>query len=235
MESVIATYAQIIGDVLRLDMSGVVDFAREGRGGRLAVLTVLLGGLSSALGESVVLFINRVRPVRFVLSLVISAVLFLFSFTFLALSIYLVARFAFGAGEPFILVARVAALAYAPLLFAFLEFLPVLGLPIGMALRIWSLLAAFVGVSELLGLTPLRALASVAIGYLLLLTLERTVGRPIIAFSRWLRRRAAGVKLVTDRQSLRKLIDAGPDEGIIPLSERKPQEARRERKTRRRA
>ena len=41
-----------------------------------SILVVLLAGLSQTFGQSVMLFINRVRPLRFLLSVAIAAVLF---------------------------------------------------------------------------------------------------------------------------------------------------------------
>ena len=47
-----------------------------------SILVVLLAGLSQTFGQSVMLFVNRVRPLRFVLSIAIAAVLFVFSYNF---------------------------------------------------------------------------------------------------------------------------------------------------------
>lgn len=206
----------LVGDVLRLDTGAIEPLARLGGGGRLALLVVVLVGLSEAVGESVVLFINRVSPRRFLLSLLISALIFAATYGFWALSIFVVGRLAFGAGASLGLVARVVGFAYAPRLFGFLAFIPFLGAPLAVALQLWSLLAVLRGVEEAMGLTPWQALACTMLGGLALLTLGRTVGRPIMAVARWLRHRAAGVELVTDRRGLRALVDAGPDAGLEP-------------------
>ena len=65
-----------------------------------------------------------------------------------------------------------------------------------------------------------------ALGSVLLLTLQRTIGRPLLALARIARRRAAGVDLVTDRRELLALIDSGPDRGLRPGS---PERRRRPR------
>ena len=61
-----------------------------------SILVVLLAGLSQTFGQSVMLFINRVRPLRFILSIAIAAVIFVFNYNFWVLSTWLVARWFFG-------------------------------------------------------------------------------------------------------------------------------------------
>ncbi len=176
----------------------------------IALVTVLLSGLAEAAGQSVVLFINRVKPRRFIVSLVVNALLFTFTFLFWALSIYLLARFAFGVTTPYTAVARIVGLGYAPRLFGLLAFLPVVGVPIATGLILWSLLATLFGVSAVLGLTGWQSLACVALGAVLLLVAQRTVGSPLMALARRVRRGAAGVDLVTSPEDIRALAEAPP-------------------------
>jgi len=49
-------------------------------GSTVALLVVLAASLSQVVAQSVILFINRVKPVRFVFSLLIGAVLFAFGY-----------------------------------------------------------------------------------------------------------------------------------------------------------
>ncbi|HEY9908620.1 MAG TPA: hypothetical protein V6D18_13560, partial [Thermosynechococcaceae cyanobacterium] len=86
---------------------------------RAALLVLLLAGFSQAIGQATVLFINRVRPVRFILSLVISSVLFVVSTAFWIGSTWLVSRFLFGTQASLELVFRTLGLAQAPLIFSF--------------------------------------------------------------------------------------------------------------------
>ncbi len=206
----------LIRDTL-LFQPGTTELLRLGGSAlRLAFWVLMAAGLSEAVGESVVLFLNRVSPRRFAISLIISAVIFAFTYLFFALTVHLVARYAFGAGEPFSFVAGIVALGQAPRLFGLLVFLPYLGLPVSVLLWAWSIAATVVGVAEGLKLAPFEALATVALGALLLITLQRTVGRPLLLLARLVRRQAAGVKLVTDPRALRDLIDASPDAGLAP-------------------
>jgi len=51
-------------------------------GSTVALIVVLAASLSQVVAQSVILFINRVKPVRFVFSLLIGAVLFAFGYIF---------------------------------------------------------------------------------------------------------------------------------------------------------
>lgn len=187
----------------------LLEGARE-----MALTVAALAGLSEAIGHSVVLFINRVRFRRFMLSLVISAVIFVFTYVFFALSIYAVVRFGFGSDVDVRAIAIVVGLSYAPRLFGFLTFVPYFGVPLSAVLNVWTALVMMESVSWALGSSPFQALASILLGGLLLLTLQRSVGRPVTATARWAMRRAAGVPLVTDREGLYALLDDRPESGL---------------------
>ena len=53
---------------------------------KIAVLIVLLAGLSQAIAQSIILFINQVKLLRFMFSLLINVLLFVAGFGFLVLS-----------------------------------------------------------------------------------------------------------------------------------------------------
>lgn len=160
-------------------------------------LVVVLAGISEALGHSVVLFINRVRPRRFGAALLSSALLFVLNYLFWALSVYLLLRYALAV-EPtpqWGQVLRLVALAYTPRLLAFLVFTPLLGPSIGVLLSIWSLLILQTGVESRYALTALQALGATGGGWLLTQLTRRTLGYPLVALARSLTRRAAGSDL----------------------------------------
>ena len=91
---------------------------------RLALIVVFVAGLSQALSQSVALFAYRVRPRRFVLSLLVGAGVYLFGFLFLVSSVWFVARYFFGETVPLLVVVRTVGLAYAPYLFSFVILTP---------------------------------------------------------------------------------------------------------------
>lgn len=188
-------------------LAAVPDLPRMGAA---ALAIVLLAGLSEAAGESVVLFVNRVRPPRFVLSLLVSALIFTFTYLFLAGSVYAVVRLLIGPEVPLLTVTVTVGVAHAPRLLGFLAFLPYFGQPLALALYGWSVLALLVGVRATMDATLLQALAAVALGAMLLAVLQRTVGRPFAYVAQRVRWLTAGVRLATPQEAVEQLLD---DEG----------------------
>ncbi len=190
-----------LGGVFRLDGGAFVYGLHLGSRGILVALAIVLGaGLSQAVANSIVLFANRVKPARFYLSLAITAVLFAFNYGFLVASTWLVMRVT---GAPNVGLANLAlmfALAYAPLLFAFLGALPYLGGPILWGLRVWQLLALVVGLSAVTHAGGLQAGSYVLLGWLVLAVSEQTFGRPLARLGTKIMDTVAGVPLLTDEQ-----------------------------------
>lgn len=209
MIDVFASFWPLVERVLRLDTNAIQQYTEQPGSAELALLVVLVVGVSEGLGNSVVLFVNRVRPTRFALTLAVFSIILAVTYGFLTLSIFLVARLAFNVQVDYTLVAQIVAFGYAPRVFGLFEFVPMLGRPIALLLDIWSLLAIFAGVAAGLDLVPWQALVTVALGAIVLLTLQRTVGRPLLQLGRWMQRRASGVDLVLDREGLRQIIRDG--------------------------
>ena len=212
MKTVIeAAFWNLVGGALglRADVFGLMEALPTGA--RTAFLVVLLAGLSSAVGQSAILFINRIRPGRFVGSLLVSAVIYVFTYLFWTFSILLIARYVFGSVAPWGTVARAVGLGYAPQVFSFLTFMPFFGVPVIVLLSLWSLLAVIIGVGVTLGFSLWQALLCSVLGWLVLQLLERTVGRPVVAVRNWLRRSVAGREVVTDIHGLEVLTGVASD------------------------
>lgn len=176
-------------------------------GERVALIIVLAAGLSQALGQSIILFVNRVKPFRFVLSLLLASLLFAISYLFWVGSTWVVYQTIFRQGiSPFGL-ARTLGLAYAPQLLEFLVALPYFGVPISILLSIWSFLAFLVGMTSTLNLTVGQAATCGLLGWVMLQVLQRTIGRPIAALGRWLSNTTAGVSLITNLRDLEKMVE----------------------------
>ncbi len=161
---------------------------------RLGLGVVYLAGLSMALGQSVVLFAERVSPRRFASTLAVQAGLFLAAFLVWALSVWWVARVGFDAARPLRDVIAVVGLAYAPQLFGVLVLAPYLGGPLQAALSVWTLLATQVAASAVFGLTLGQAVVCAAGGWLLSQLLQRTLGRPVVRVGRRVRAWVAGIE-----------------------------------------
>ena len=200
-------FLEVVGRSLTLEREVFLLVQSETWGLLAVVFVVFFAGFSESLGQSVVLFANRVKPRRFVASLALSAAIFLFSYLFWTLSIWFVGTYLYGREVNFNTIAKAVGLGYAPYLFSFFALAPYFGVPIFALLSLWSLLAVIVAVSATLDLTLTQALVCSALGWLLWQALQRTVGRPIIALSKRLKRLTAGVPLTTTRQELRDLFD----------------------------
>lgn len=161
----------------------------------VALLIVFLAGLSDAIGNSVILLANRVRPFRFILALLANALLFLFGYLAWALSLALVANRVFAQAVDFPFFFTVVALSYLPLLFSGLSFLPFIGYPISLLLYGFSTIYLVRILTAATTLTPVNAFLCAAGGFLLLELARATVGRPLVHIGEWVVSTAAGRKL----------------------------------------
>jgi hypothetical protein len=198
---------ETIRQALALRESIFVVVPQSPRGLWVALIVVGLAGLSQALGQSLVLFANHVRPRRFILAVLAAAIGYVVGYLLWAASVWLVGVYAFGAEVRWVTVAATVGLAYAPQLFAFFELTPFFGSPFGVLLSLWSLLAIVIAVRAGLGLVMWQAIAASGLGWLLLQIWRNTLGRPVYALGRWIEQRAAGVPLryrATDVAKLRR-------------------------------
>lgn len=176
----------------------------------LAALTIVfLAGVSQSLSQIVVLFINQVRPVRFVLSLLISALFFTVGYGFWALSIWSILNLSFAEYLPFNTVLRTVGFSYAPLMLGVLVMFPYFGSAFFLALSIWTLLAVVVGIEVITPLGRWEAFESAALGWVIVQLLQKTVGQPIASLGQWITNWVAGEELITNRLRLAQELYAG--------------------------
>lgn len=197
---------ELLGGALWLDPAAFSQIISLPHGALIALVIVLVAGIAEAIGQSIVLFVNRVRPFRFILSLLIAAVLFAFTFVFWTLSTWGIAYVLFRQEISLLTTIQVMGLSYAPQLFSFLEALPYIGTPIAVLLTIWSLLALIVGLEVTTALDSWSLLVCTGLGWVVLQLLRRTLGQPIEAVGQWISNVVAGTTLITDRTSLRKMV-----------------------------
>lgn len=166
----------------------------------IALAIVLLAGLSEAIGQSIVLFANRVTPARFILSAATNALLFVFGYLFLVVSTYAVCLLPRASHVPLTTLLLVIAFSYAPRLFAFWAALPYLGNGLFWALRAWHLMAMVVGVAAVAHVARVDGFLYVALGWLITVVVQHTFGRPIANLGARLLNAAAGMTLIGDEQ-----------------------------------
>lgn len=157
------------------------EYVMAGNGSGWVILAIaILGGASLLLGQSVILFVNRVSPGRFMLSLLMNGIIFTLSLMVWALAIWLTSRVLFPNQIPFLTVLRLVGLGAAPYVFGFLVLLPYAGNFIGKVLSVWSFLVVLAGLTVLARGHFGAALVCTALGWLLITVMSATIGRPII-------------------------------------------------------
>ncbi|ERT06889.1 putative membrane protein [Lyngbya aestuarii BL J] len=195
-----------MGWVFALNAEAFRVVSRVPQGLIISILIVLFAGLSQAIAQSIILFINKVQPLRFVFSLLINALLFVAGFLFLVFSTWLITLLPGTVNVSLITLIKVLGISYATLVFSFLGALPYLGLPLLSLLSVWHLLALVVGFSAVTEIAVEKGLGYVVFGWIVLQILQQTVGRPLANFGRWLSDTVAGVDLSTRRRDVNNLV-----------------------------
>lgn len=181
--------------VLFLDPRAFAVVENSPESGRLITVIAVLGGASLLIGQSVILFVNRVRPLRFLLSLLVNGLVFYIGLVIWALAIWLTSQFLFPNDIPLNTVARMIGLSAAPYLFGFLVLIPYMGDFIGRVLSVWSFLIVLAALTFVSRGAFWQVLLCTGLGWLLITVMSLTIGRPIVALRNRLFRAAAGTDL----------------------------------------
>lgn len=209
-----------ITHALRLD-PGVFAFVEEYPQSAWVVAgIVFLAGASTLLGHSAVLFINRVRKSRFVISLITNGLVFVVSYIVWGLIVWLVGRILFGIDPPWGQFVRMVGLSTAPLVFGFLVLIPWMGPFVGKVLNVWSMLILIAIVEHQFKIGFWGAVVCVGLGWLASLALTNTIGRPLAAFRNKLFQKVSGSKLdSTADDILLQFSGAHIDQMPVPTSQ----------------
>lgn len=216
---------ELLGWIFVLNSEAFQKSATLPGGLLLAICVVVLSGLSLTVGQSIILFINRVKPVRFIFTLVVSAILYLFEFLFLVLSTWAITLLPHSVHVPLPTLIIVLGLSYAPLLFSFLGALPYLGMPLLRILSIWHLLAMVVGFGAVANIGAGFAFGYVAFGWFVKEVLENTIGQPVARLGKNIADRVAGVELTANRRELGEQVRSRFDSTPSPLIAASPTSA----------
>lgn len=161
-----------------------------------AILTIaILGGAGLLLGQSVILFVNRVSPGRFVLSLLLNGIVFTISLIIWSVLIWLIGSLVFPEQPRFGLVMRLVGLSAAPYVFGLLVLIPYLGEGIYRILGVWSMLIASGATAYSFKVGWWPAIAVVGLSWLLIWVMSNTIARPVIALRNKAWQAAAGTSL----------------------------------------
>lgn len=165
------------------------------RSGLLTLGIALVGGISQLIGQSVILFVNRVKPGRFAFSLLLGGLTYFIGIMIWGTTIWLSGRFLFGSDANYLTVLRIVTLGAAPFVFGFLVLIPYAGVFIGRVLWVWSLLIVVSVVNFTYGFNFWQGAIVVGAGWLLMMIMTATIGRPIVAVRNALFKRVVGSKL----------------------------------------
>ena len=192
----------VIWHALTLDPL-LYDFvARQPLAGYLVLGVVFLGGASVLLGQSAVLFINRVRRGRFFFSLGLNGIMYVISYFVWGLTITLIGRLLFEFEPAYGAIVRMVGLSTAPLIFGFFILIPWMGPFIGRVLNVWGFLILVSVVQYGFQVGLISALVCVGLGWLAMMLLNNLIGRPIIAVRNKMWQKVAGSSLDASAQDL---------------------------------
>lgn len=193
---------QVISYALRFDPRLYEGVSAHPNSRWLVFGVVFLAGASTLLGQSVVLFVNRVRRERFVMSLLFNGIVYLISYFVWGITIAVVGRLIFPIEpEPWSIV-RMIGLSTAPLIFGFFVLIPWMGPFISKILNIWGFLILVSVVEFGFQVGLVRALIVVGCGWLVMMLLNNVIGRPIVALRNRLWHMVAGTSLDADTHDL---------------------------------
>ncbi|MEM7530826.1 MAG: hypothetical protein AAF639_01515 [Chloroflexota bacterium] len=162
----------------------------------VALVIVGLASISEATGQSIILCINRVRPLRFIISLFLAIILRAVSYALWVAVVWLVVTYLFESEQSVVAVGSAVGLAYAPQLLAFFTLIPMLGMPFfSRLLSLWSMVAIVVAIDVGIGLSTSQAVIASGLGWIAVQIWRRTLGYPIYRLGHWIENMAAGVPL----------------------------------------
>ncbi|MCC6495117.1 MAG: hypothetical protein IT193_02530 [Propionibacteriaceae bacterium] len=145
----------------------------------ISMTVAALAGASTLLGDSVVLFLNRVRGWRFAITMLLNAFGFVLLYALQALVIAIVGPLVVGHSPGLVAVTRGVMLATAPLVFGFFVLIPYLGPAIARVLQAWGLLVLWVVVDVLFQTDLWTALLVTGIGWAVMQLLSWSLSRPV--------------------------------------------------------
>ncbi len=174
-----ASVGHALWGVFTLDRSTAEWFAVHPANFEIAGTVALLAGISTLLGDSAVLFFNRVRGVRFAFSLLLSGLGMIGLYLVQALVLALVGDPIVGHEPVAPFVIRGMLLSTAPMVFGVLALIPYFGPAIARFLQAWSVVALWVIVQVLYGTGPWPALLVTLVAWGSMQLISWALSRPI--------------------------------------------------------
>ncbi|MEM6283927.1 MAG: hypothetical protein AAF787_17180 [Chloroflexota bacterium] len=168
----------------------------------IALQILFFALLSETVGQSIILFANRVRWRRFSLSLLMNTTLYLLSVLAYGFTLWVVVELRYDLQQPFRQIVIMIGLAHTPLLFGFLGFMPYLGMPIVRFLQIYMVILVWLGLRAVFEIPLVNALAAIVFTVIFVEALRRTIGRPVVARISQMKATVAGTPIVENYRTL---------------------------------
>ena len=182
----------------------VKAFEYQGSLRGLVFWIVAIAGFSRMLGQSVVLFANRVTRVRFWISILFGAGIFVVDALAVTTVFWIIANTVGSKPWPFVETVRATGLAFAPLWLAFLVLIPYLGLIIERLLQVYVFLAFLVACQAIFGLSFWGGLFAAVIAVLVKFGLDLIFGRLLTPLADRIETALTGVQ---ERTSTREIYE----------------------------
>ncbi|MDO5677746.1 MAG: hypothetical protein Q4G35_09610 [Propionibacteriaceae bacterium] len=162
-----------IGAALRLD---VASFGQVGLW--TALIVALLAGLSTMLGHTAILLLNRIRGWRLITTMTLNFLTLAFLHVVQAAVTWSVTSLVLRRPVALMPIIMVGLLSLAPLVFAFVQAAPHIGLFFGRVLQGWAFLILWFGLADAFSLGRWWALAFSLSGWFVMQLLSRLTQRP---------------------------------------------------------
>jgi len=194
------TFFALVGSALSLNRSELAVAATLPGALEASLLIAFLGGASLMLGQSVVLFANRVSRKRFAACLAVAGVVYVLGLVAWVVTIWLTARYGFKLDTTARTLTFAVCVGQAPLLFGVFILIPYLGTSIQRILNVYSLLVVVAALSAVLEVLVWQAALIAAAGWLLRAGCDRVLQRPLAGVRTWLWRASTGRPTPITRQ-----------------------------------
>jgi hypothetical protein len=205
-----AEFLALVGSALSLNRSALAAAATSPGALSAALLIAFLSGVSLMLGQSVVLFANRVSRRRFAACLAVAGLVYVVGLVVWGVTIWLIARYGFRLDIPVRTITFAVCVGQAPLLFGFFILIPYLGSSLQRILSAYSLLVVIAALSAVLEVRAWEAALLAAAGWLLRAGCDRALNRPLAGVRTWLWRASTGRPTPITRQDALAALAADP-------------------------
>ncbi len=194
----LSTLWQLAWGAMTFNPEAFAAVVQAERGTLLALIILLLGGISLTFGQSAVLFANRVPPRRFILSLLAGATALGVGVMFWSLTLWAVLSLLDRSTQNLGNVLAIVALSFSPYLLGFLVLFPYLGNLFGKVLRVWVLLILLMAVESSYDIAFWQALLACGLGWLVFELLNQLPVFDLGRLEAWLWRESTGKVPVRD-------------------------------------